>query len=566
MRLKNNALGKYLYVGVPATSLFILTESVTDPVNLTKFFLLGGVGTAVLFIALRNFRYMWKVHTYPLILSIAFVVFSIFASVTSELPLSQNLYGVYGRNTGLLTYFFLASILLGGLLVNSARDFDRIFFGLFFTGLINVLYCAWVIAFGDFLGWNNPYGNILGLFGNPNFIGAFLGIWISATTGFFLVKKMEIWKRGSLILLLLVACYEVYSSRAVQGVVVTSAGLATVFFFYIRSKNAKNTLLSVYTVTVLTFGIFALLGALQRGPLAEIVYKVSVSLRGVYWRAGIEMGLANPLTGVGMDGYGDWYRTLRSEYAATTLPGPTVVTNSAHNIPIDIFAYGGFPLALVYLVMIFLGVKSILSIMRRSRRFDPTFVALSVAWIGYQLQSLISINQIGLAVWGWLLTGVLIAYDLKQSIDEKDIESPAIQSSSKKLLNKNNSVFSNDLVAGIGFMIGLVVAAPPISADMAWTRANKSGSVQAVELALEESYLRPSNSQRLLNTIQVLENSKLPELALKYARLATEFNPRNFEAWFALYSVSASTEEDKARALSAMKTLDPFNAEIQSYK
>ncbi len=411
MKTKESTLARYLYLGVPAISLFILTGSVTDPVNLTKFFVLGGVASGVLAIVLARFSgLLWRSEKFVVLIVLLFLAAGISAVAMSELPLTQNLYGVYGRNTGFLAYLFLAVLLIGALVLRQQESFDRLFYGLFVTGLVNVIYCGWVVTFGDFIGWNNPYGNILGLFGNPNFIGAFLGIWISATTGFFLTRKLEFWKKAAFVALLLLALYEVYSSRAVQGVVVTSSGLATVFFFYIRSRTQNNRALIGYSVPVIGFGLLALAGALQKGPLAEIVYKVSVSLRGVYWRAGIEMGIANPLTGVGMDGYGDWYRPFRSEYAATTLPGPTVVTNSAHNIPIDIFAYGGFPLVIPYLIIVLMGAKSILLVMHRTRVYDPTFVALSVGWIGYQLQSLISINQIGLAAWGWVLTGALIAY------------------------------------------------------------------------------------------------------------------------------------------------------------
>jgi hypothetical protein len=54
-------------------------------------------------------------------------------------------------------------------------SFNILIWGMFGAGFVNVIYCGWVIAFGDFIPWNNPYGNILGTFGNPNFIGAFLG-------------------------------------------------------------------------------------------------------------------------------------------------------------------------------------------------------------------------------------------------------------------------------------------------------------------------------------------------------------------------------------------------------
>jgi hypothetical protein len=54
---------------------------------------------------------------------------------------------------------------------------------------------------------------------------------------------------------------------------------------------------------------------------------------------------------------------------------------------------------------------SLIKVVLRSKKYDPIFVAISVGWLGYQLQSLISINQIGLAIWGWVLTGALIAYE-----------------------------------------------------------------------------------------------------------------------------------------------------------
>ena len=41
-----------------------------------------------------------------------------------------------------------------------------------------------------------------------------------------------------------------------------------------------------------------------------------------------------------------------------------------------------------------------------------------------------------------------------------------------------------------------------------------------------------------------------------------EFNPDNFDAWRVLYSVSKSTQEEKAEALAQMKRLDPNNPNV----
>jgi hypothetical protein len=94
------------------------------------------------------------------------------------------------------------------------------------------------------------------------------------------------------------------------------------------------------------------------------------------------------------------------------MPGPSTVANAAHNVNIDILAYGGWPLFLTYVAMMVLIIIAILRVTFRSNKYDPIFISLSVGWICYQIQAAISINQIGLAIWGWLLGGSLIAYEI----------------------------------------------------------------------------------------------------------------------------------------------------------
>jgi hypothetical protein len=354
--------------------------------------------------------------------------------------------------------------------------------------------------------------------------------------------------------------YEVYKSHAVQGVVVTTAGLATVLFYFIRSKTKGWFVTSVYSSGVIGFGVVAALGALQKGPLAEYVYKTSVSLRGAYWNAGIQSGLNHPFTGVGMDSYGDWYRRSRTEYAATVLPGPKTVTNSAHNVFLDIFSYGGFPLFISYLGIVGLGGWAIISHLRRTRVYDPVFVGLSVAWIGYQLQSIISINQIGLAVWGWVLTGALIAYESTQR-KGNEVEISKAKTPLRKT-KQQGEFFSNPLIAGLGAVVGLILACPPMSADMAWVKATESGNFTEVQKALEPSYLHPRSSERLVNAVGIMENSKLYDQAREYALKATEYNPNNFDSWLTLFSVQNSSAEEKELALENMKRLDPRNPDV----
>jgi len=546
----------FLFIGVPFTTLFLMTDAVSDPVNVTKLFAAGCVGGGVFAIVLvYGLKELWASAKWLVVATILFLVAGLNAVINSSTPLTQNLYGVFGRQTGYITYIVLIMSALGAALLRAKKSFDLLVWALLISGAVNIVYAAWAIAFGDFIGWNNPYGNILGLFGNPNFIGAFLGMFITGSVAFAFSTHFA-WKyRIAFIALGLVALYEIKNSHAIQGLVVSGAGLAMIGFYLVRARTKGWVITSGYVFGVAIVGAFALAGALQKGPLASMIYKTSVSLRGQYWATGIKMGTENPFTGVGMDAYGNYYRMDRSEYAATVLPGPTTITNAAHNVVIDIFAYGGFPLLISYVAILAIGIWAILRVTLRQRAYDGTFVALATTWLAYQLQSIISINQVGLAIWGWVLVGALVAYEYSTR--------PVVESTvMPKAVKQKELVFSPQLVGGIGVVIGALIAVPPMSADMKYKSALKSQNVQQVEAALTPSYLAPRDSSRLAQAVLLLENSKLPDLAYKYAKEGVAFSHDYFDAWRVLYSISKSTPEDKELALSNMKRLDPYNPDV----
>jgi O-antigen ligase len=546
----------FLFIGVPFATVFLMTDAVTDPVNVTKLFATGCVGVGAFAIAATyGLKELWRSAKWLVIASMVFLLATLNSVLNSDAPVTQNIYGVFGRQTGFIAYLVLSMVMLSAALLRSKKSFDRIVWSLLAAGAINIIYAAWAILFGDFIGWSNPYGNILGFFGNPNFIGAFLGMFITGSIAFAFSNHFSWAYRTVFVVLGFIALYEIKESHAVQGLVVTGAGLAMIGFFLVRAKSTGYLLTSLYLFLVAIAGSLALAGALQKGPLTSIIYKKSVSLRGTYWQTGIDMGLDKPLTGVGMDSYGNWYRAFRPDRALVDTPGPKTVTNAAHNVVIDMFSYGGFPLLLSYIGILLVGIWAIARVTLRNRAYDGTFVALATTWLAYQLQSIISINQIGLAIWGWLLVGVLVAYEYTtRPLPESSVKSPAVK--------QKELVFSPQLVGGIGVVVGALIAVPPMSADMAWKSALKAQNVQQVEAALTPSYLKPTDSSRLAQAALLLENSKLPDLAYKYAKKGVEFNPDYFDAWRVLYSVSKSTQEDKDLALSNMKRLDPKNPDV----
>jgi hypothetical protein len=544
----------------------VYSGGVTDPVNVTKLFVLGGFAfAAVASIIGKNFFSRFSDRKIGYAACLLFLAASLGVLLASTAPFSQSFYGAYGRNNGFLLYFLLILIFVASLSIGDNQQFKKYLSAMWFAGIVNVLYAVWVLAFGDFIGWNNPYGNLLGTLGNPNFIGSFFGMFsgllivtILSPTSTFKIRALAV---GFLPLLLL----GIQQSHAVQGRVLFVASAAVVLFYYLYANTKRNYLTVAYLFSLLPVSFLALMGTLQIGPLKSFLYKTSVSLRGEYWYSAWQTGINHPFFGVGFDSFGDWYRRSRRE-SAMILPGPETVTNAAHNVYLDMFAFGGTALFATY---IFINIVVVISIVRftvRFRKFDPVFVSLVAVWLSYQLQSVISINQIGLAIWGWALGGTLIAYEKNASkkVDDKSTDSSQIRRQSSR---GNQTVIQyGGIFAGCGAVIGLIISAPPLSADVKWRSAQLSQDANVYEQTLKPSFMNPMTSIKIDATVDTFQINGLNDLAHKYALVAIEFNPDSFNAWRNLYVIPSSSAEEKNLALANLKRLDPLNERINETK
>jgi hypothetical protein len=486
-----------------------------------------------------------------------FILWDIVATFASKSPITQNFYGLNGRNTGLLAYFTLACVALGASVVRSKVYFTRIVYGLLIAGALNVVYCLIALSGNDFIGWNNVYNTILGTFGNPDFISAFLGIFIVSLVAYISGPQQSWTIRISGIITALIALYEIHKSHAIQGLAVTGLGLIIVGFYAVRSRFQRNIFVWFYGTAVVLFGILAVAGALQIGPLTKYIYKTSISLRGAYWRAGLKMATDHPIFGVGPDSFGDWFRRSR-DARSMILPGPTTVTNAAHNVVIDIFASGGFPLLIAYLSIAVITLIAIIRVTLRNRNYDAVFVSLAVGWLAYFAQSVISINQIGLAMWGWILSGALIAYEIATRKGDLANEASPKEKNNKNLKRQNDSSASAFLVGFSGFAVGIIIALPPFIGDASYRSAVTAGKLEPIISAANKF---PNDSTRMAQAVALFEDNKAFQQAHTLALKAVSYNPDSFDGWRILGYISTSTAVEKKLALENMQRLDPLNKE-----
>jgi hypothetical protein len=177
------------------------------------------------------------------------------------------------------------------------------------------------------------------------------------------------------------------------------------------------------------------------------------------------------------------------------------------------------------------------------------------------LQSVISINQVGLAIWGWVFSAAIIAYT-RNHFDNGIEDGKPIKNNSKKQRKSTNQLVSPALVATLACVLGLIIASPPLSADMKWRSAQLSQDVNLIAGTLTPSHMNPQSSYKYTNIVGVLETNGFGDLAHKYALEAVRFNPDSYESWRNLNQISKSTEAERAQALQNMTRLDPLNPNI----
>jgi O-antigen ligase len=551
---QTDIFARVISIGIFPIFLFILPYNAIDPINAPKLFSLVTTacvaGSLGLFFRKSIKVPELKVHRIILLL---FLIQALLVMFFSGANVALQFFGTFGRNTGFLTYISLAVLFYFSAfsaLNGSARY------------LLNSLTLAIVIsgiyggiqAMGlDPVPWDNEFSPVIGFLGNPDFQAALLGILGTFLVAKFLDSTLTIKQKAALIFVLFLLLIIIYETRAKQGLLNFLAGLIVVFFVWQHSIK-RGIVLHVFSLLVVCLTTLIVFGISDKGPLSSILHKNSVSARQFYWDAAFEMTINHPFFGVGLDSYGEWYRSVRTQEAATTF-GPNSVSDVAHNVLLDLSSMGGVPLLFLYIVLNSLVLIAAIRFVSKTKKYDPTFAAIFAGWVAYQAQSLISINQIALATTGWILGGLIIGIEMQSRIRNN----PKRQSTSEIV-----SSFSNDpkrpIALFFGLIIGIALSALPMISSIQYRSAVQSADVIRIQAA---AYLLPLEPFRMYQIAKVLRDNELNMESLTVARAAVKAYPRSFDSWNLIYNSPIVSESEKTQALVAIKQLDPFNPDFK---
>jgi O-antigen ligase len=547
-------LGKVLVWDLVAPTLLVTPLWAEDPINPIKMLAVTALGFMGLGALLANQKAL-KLGRYkvPLILIGGFMFWQLVVFLVSGGEKLQQLFGTAGRNTGLITYLAFSILLIVSMTASSAAFLNRFLLAALAVGMASLSYGLVQALGGDPFDWINTYSPVFGFLGNPNFQSSLLGILGSIVFAQLLSDSVKLQVKGTYLVYLLITVYVIKETDSQQGFLVLLIGSAVSLGVFVYGKS-KALVYSYLGLAAVGF-VAVLIGTLNKGPLASLLYKDSVTYRGDYWRAGWKMTVENPIFGVGLDSYGDWYRRSRT-IEATLRRGPETTSNAAHNVFLDISAYGGFPLVLIYIALMVLVIVSGVKVIKRSQGFNAGFVGLVAGWVAFQAQSTISINQIGLALWGWVLSGLIIGYEVNTRGAEVVVKKKTGRNATKPAQSSAGSVMG----MFIGLVIGVLVGMPPYLASAKYKSALETSNPTVIQ---EAAYTWPLDPTRMIQVSMTLNTNKLEAQGLQVALDATDSFPDNYGVWAALSSMKSATEEQKAQALVQMKRLDPLNPNLK---
>ena len=409
------------------------------------------------FSAIREdrFRIMFSVSLISLLLLLAL----------SPAPFERRFFGTWGRNNGILTA--LVSILLSWATYECVKrnaDIVKIakysLYILIPTGLYGLLQ----VADQDPIAWSSGSMKIFATFGNTNFASAAWGLAAMLSLALLIFDrepaKISITGKAAFYATCFLGfVFLSYMTKSIQGlfaIVAFSSLLLISKLLSLRSLFGK-----ILASLVAGLGALVAQSIFFSGPLTNVISSAgSLGFRKIYWNIGLRIFAEKPVFGVGVDSYGDYYRTVRSaEMAKTT--SIDLVVNNAHNTFIQTLAtmgiLGFIALILPVIVTLILGVRKYIS---GEYHINSAFFAMFVAlW----LMASFSIDNISITLWNWLFLGASLG--ISAGIRKDILETISSSSKKQRQANPNTLYDFGRIMAGASSIVILFFMWQGASAD-----------------------------------------------------------------------------------------------------
>lgn len=538
-----------------------------DPINLPKMLVLTTGATFLGCALIFNLRNLRSINKWFLFLFGSLFFFLTLSVFINSAPLSQQILGTWGRSTGYLTYISFLLITLSVAIFARKQDFSTL--RVYLERLSYFISFYTIVQWADLdpINWSQKL--MVATLGNLNFMSSFLGIASCSFLVRTVLEKTPLSSRLFFTFMTAVNLLLIYVSGSIQGIAIFAAGIAQVISILVRRRYGVREF--IYSLVAFIFlGVLTFIGTVGQGPLAMFKQE-TVLYRLDYWRAGWKMSISHPLFGVGIDSYGDFYRQFR-DLAAVERTGPQRVTNTAHNIFLDVSSGAGFVAGISFFLIIFLVVLLMLRKIIRDA-LDEDTIAWTLILVGFLIFCLISINQIGVGIWGFIALGLLIN-SLTKPIEDSSVSHKSIRGvTGSKLSRETHKLLEHEkpgnfrvkkvLLHSVTLICTCATLSLTMSAnltDAKFLAAFKSNDlVQAYELT--KGFTAMDFHKEVL--VSRLSTAGSVKESLDLATEIVERNPQNWVAWVTIVKSDSSSVAQKEEAVKRLSALDPNNRAVR---
>ncbi len=563
-----------------ALSAVLFLPAAADPVNVVKLVVVVAAAVACVSTALyrlaRHREGVMPVGVFPTalaVLSVALVV----AAVGSPSATTAVL-GTPGRLAGLLLY--TTCMLLGVSTLRAGSDHLWVVeVSLALAGGFTAAYGALQLLGLDAINWANDFNPLIAALGNPNFASAYLGICVPLFLSFSLRAVAPArWRwtaaAGAVALTLLAVL-----SSAAQGPLCAMTGSGVVVLAWLLDQHGTRRRAGLAALALATVGgsLTLALGVKGLGPAARLFGAGSFQTRRWYWNAAMDMWRKEPVLGVGIDHYGRNWRTSRPLDNVSALGGGDY-TDAAHSVPLHLLATGGLVVAVAYALVVIATSWALLQGMRRLQGDARLRLAgVGGAWVAYQVQSLVSIDQVPLVVLNFVLAAAVVVASgtgkvkhvrLPGALPPPEPARPG-RRQAVQLGTRTRDLTGVDLVAlsvvGLLTVAALWFSLTPLRADLAIASGDEAlrtgdgnASLEAYQHAAD---LLPGRSLPWSREASLLTNVRQPAAALTAYDRAIEADPSDISVLEAAARVAEEQQQlDRARRYHRQALAqDPYN-------
>jgi O-antigen ligase len=570
----------FILLGGVLTTLTIWTK-LEDPINLPKMFVLVLSSAIVIGLALPAILSAHRLTGGSKRIAVGLVGLFIIGLLVSTAVTDVKytaIFGEYHRNNGALAYLAMAILMGAGAFVFNLKSSDRYLKFYAATGLILTAYGFLQAAGKDPVGWTIVYNPFITTLGNPNFTSGFLGL--SAIVILLLAfESTERKFQATYAVGLLADLYILKRSGSIQGLFGFLIGATIIVIVKLWIVNRKYGQIGLIAVAIA--GTPVALAVINVGPLASKLYQGTLNNRLDYWQASINMFKDHPVFGVGIDRFGEYYR----EYAVQNQVVQGQITDNAHSVYMQILATGGLVTSVPYMLVIgyitYVGLKAMLKAHGATKL---RIAGIFGIWLGTVAVNIVTIDNLGVAVWFWITGGALIAVSSSVIDHETDsliagAQDHALNSKSQTSVKKGRSNASSKsvrnnpatefpittLVSG-ALVVALIVIMLPImnkSIDIRELNSN-SKSLDANAYVAEINRQVANNQDNLQNLILLADVAlRQGEVDLSYQidNRIRQLDARSFYGQYlpAVALEATSKPADAIKYREKLVELDPWN-------